>query len=66
MTKPIDISTLTPLELKRKIPVAEAAALNSIHPDTFRRNYGHLIRQISRRRQAVELGDAITLPPAKL
>jgi hypothetical protein len=54
---------LTPLELKRKIPVPEAAALNSMHPATFKRHYKHLIRKISPRREAVELGDAINLPP---
>ena len=30
---------------------------------TFRRHYGHLIRKITPRRDAVELGDAIDLPP---
>ena len=55
---------LTPLELKRKIPVPEAAALNSMSQDTFERTYPHLIRKISARRNAVELGDAISLPPA--
>jgi hypothetical protein len=58
------ISDLSPLELKRKIPVPEAAALNSMHPATFKRHYKHLIRKISPRREAVELGDAINLPPA--
>jgi hypothetical protein len=62
---PPDVSSLGPLELKRKISVAQAAEFNDLHPDTFRRNYGHLIKRISRRRQAVELRDAIELPPPK-
>ena len=55
----------TPLELKRKISVPEAAALNNLSPDTFARTYPHLIKKVSPRRNAVELGDAINLPPAK-
>lgn len=58
--KPTDVS---PLERRRKISVAEAAALNSIHEATFRRHYAHLIKEISPRRQAVEVGDALDLPP---
>jgi hypothetical protein len=52
---------LTPLELRRKISVREAAELNSIHEDTFRKRYRHLIKRISARRHAVELGDAIAI-----
>jgi hypothetical protein len=57
------LAGLSPLERKRKITVKEAADLNAMHPDTFRRNHGHLIRRVGKRRQAVELGDAIELPP---
>lgn len=56
---------LSPLELRRKITVREAAALNSISEASFRRHYGHLIHKISPRRDAVEVGDAIALPPPK-
>lgn len=66
MTKPItprEVSNLDPLELRRKISVAQAAEMNCMHPDTFKRCHGHLIKRISRRRLAVELGDAIALPP---
>jgi hypothetical protein len=62
-TKPT--SQLSPLELRRKIPVSEAAQLNAISEATFRRHYGHLIRKISDRRDVVELGDALELPPPK-
>jgi hypothetical protein len=54
---------LTPLELRKKIPVREAAALNDLSEASFRRHYRHLIRKITPRRDAVELGDAINLPP---
>lgn len=59
----LDLANLTPLDLKRKIPVPEAAALNSMSPATFERNHPHLIRKVSKRLKAVELGDAINLPP---
>jgi hypothetical protein len=55
----------TPLELKRKISVPEAAALNNLSPDTFTRTYPHLIKKVSPRRNAVELGDALNLPSAR-
>jgi hypothetical protein len=56
---------LSPLELRRKIAVRQAAELNGVSEATFRRHYGHLIRKISARRDVVELGDAINLPQAK-
>lgn len=54
---------LSPLELKRKITTKAAAELNGVSEDTFKRNYRHLIKRIGPRRLAVELGDAINLPP---
>jgi hypothetical protein len=57
---------LTLLELKQKISVPKAAALNDMSPDTFQRTYPHLIKKVSPRRNAVELGDAINLPPKPL
>jgi hypothetical protein len=63
-TKPTTTQlSLSPLELRRKIAVREAAQLNGVSEATFRRHYGHLIRKISARRDAVELGDALDLPP---
>ncbi len=49
------------LALRRKISVREAAELNDISEDTFRRRYKHLLRKISPRRDAVELGDALAI-----
>jgi hypothetical protein len=57
------IADLSPLELRRKIGVQEAAALNDLSEATFRRHYPHLIKKISPRRDVVELVDAINLPP---
>jgi hypothetical protein len=59
----LNTTDLSPLERRQKISVQRAAALNDMHESTFRRNYPHLIKRVSKRRQAVELGDAITLPP---
>jgi hypothetical protein len=53
------------LALRRKIPVIEAAELNNISEDSFRRHYPHLIKQVSPRRDAVELGDALSIGKSK-
>jgi hypothetical protein len=63
-TTNLALADLTPLERLRTISVSEAAALNGVHPDTFRRHFSHLIRRITKRRQGVRLADALTLPAA--
>jgi hypothetical protein len=64
MKPPLSISSaLTPLDLKRKISIRQAAELNGVSEEFFKRNYRHLIRKIGPRRVAVELGHAISLPP---
>jgi hypothetical protein len=45
----------------QKISVRKAAELKDLSEDTFRRRYPHLIKQISPRRQAVTLGDALAI-----
>jgi len=60
---PTSIAGLSPLELARKIPVAEAAKINSVHVETFKKRYGHLLRKVGQRRFFVVLRDAILLPP---
>jgi len=60
---PSSIAGLTPLELAQKIPVAKAAAINSVHVETFKKRYRHLLRKIGERRLFVTLHDAIVLPP---
>jgi hypothetical protein len=64
-TAPISrpLADLSPLDLLKKIPVREAAALNDLSEDSFRRHYPHLIHKITPRRDVVALGDAISLPP---
>jgi hypothetical protein len=59
------ISDLSPLDLRQQINVKAAAALNDLSEASFRRHYSHLIRKVTPRRDAVELGDALALPPAK-
>jgi hypothetical protein len=54
---------LSPVELMVKISVAEAAARNGVHIDTFKKNFPHLIKRVGKRRLAVTLYDAIVLPP---
>jgi hypothetical protein len=63
----MDTPTATPtwLELRKKIAVSEAAALNNISEDTFRRRYRHLIKKVAPRRDAVELGDALAIGDPK-
>ena len=60
---PTCIAGLTPLELARKIPVADAAAHNGVHVQTFLKHYRHLLHRIGERRLFVTLHDAIMLPP---
>ena len=47
----------------RRIPVAEAAAFNGIHVQTFLKRYRHLVRRIGERRLFVTVHDTIVLPP---
>jgi hypothetical protein len=49
------------LDLRRKISVKRAAELNDMSEDSFRRHYAHLIKRVSPRRSAVELGDALAV-----
>ncbi len=60
---PTSIAGLTPRELACKITLAEAAKINGIHVDTFRRSYPHLLRRVGKRLLMVTLYDAIVLPP---
>jgi hypothetical protein len=55
----VDLPQLTAFELERHIPVSEAAAFLSVSEDTFERRFGHLIRKISPRRNAVKVRDLI-------
>jgi DeoR/GlpR family transcriptional regulator of sugar metabolism len=65
MVVPAITGTPTALDLQRKISVKEAAALNNVSEDTFKRHYSHLIKQISPKRGAVTLGDALAIGEGK-
>jgi hypothetical protein len=56
-----DLTLAGELARRRKISVREAAELNNISVDTFRRRHANLIKQISPRRQAVALEDALAI-----
>jgi hypothetical protein len=60
---PASIEGLSPMELVRKIPVAEAAEHAGVHVHTFLKHYRHLVRRIGERRLFVTVHDAIVLPP---
>jgi hypothetical protein len=60
---PACVAGLTPLELARRIPVRDAAAHNSVHVETFKKAYPHLLKRVGRRRIFVTVHDAIVLPP---
>jgi hypothetical protein len=49
------------LTLQRKISVQEAAKLNDMSEDSFRRHHANLIRRVSPRRDAVILRDALAV-----
>jgi hypothetical protein len=63
---PSSVAGLSPLELARKIPLAEAAKHNGVHIDTFKKSYAHLVKRVGKRRLMVTLYDAIVLPPPPL
>jgi hypothetical protein len=44
------------MEAKRRISVKYAAELRGISEDVFRKQFGHLIEQVSPKRQVVQLG----------
>jgi hypothetical protein len=56
--------TLTPeQELERLLPVGQAAEMNNVSLDTWRRRYPHLIVKISPRRNGVRKKHALNPPP---
>jgi hypothetical protein len=62
---PYKIPTIYPLPdslaLRQKIRVSDAARLNAIHEDTFRKEHSRLIKKVSENVEAVELGDALSV-----
>jgi hypothetical protein len=60
-----DATDLSPIERRRKISVPEAAKLANVSEGCFRKHFPHLIRKIGPRRDVVELGHALDLPPSR-
>jgi hypothetical protein len=63
ITRLPNLDDLSPVQRLKKISVQAAADFNDTSEDTFRRNHGHLIQRVGKRKQAVTLIDAILLPP---
>jgi hypothetical protein len=59
----ISLDDLSPVDRHRKVSVQYASEYNNQSEDTFRRNHGHLIKRVGKRKQAVEVIDMILLPP---
>jgi hypothetical protein len=51
------------VELRMKIPVPLAGAINNMHGTTFERTYPNLVQRIAKRRKGVALGDALDPQP---
>jgi hypothetical protein len=58
-----DIRELGPIELRMKIPIPLAGAINNMHGTTFEKTYPHLIVKIAKRLKAVELSHALDPQP---
>ena len=65
MSNNTEPTQLTAFELERHISIAQAAAQKGISPDTFRRHYGHPIRQASPRRQTVKVRELLAADEQK-
>jgi hypothetical protein len=53
---------LTPLDLERVIPMAEAERLSSLSADIWYREHADKLIQLSKRRIGVRLRDALFIP----
>jgi hypothetical protein len=61
---PASLAGFTPMELNKRLPLAEAAALNRFRdPESFRKHYSHLVKRVGKRKLYVTLYDALVLPP---
>jgi hypothetical protein len=64
-TKLSDDLELSPLNLERIVPLAEAARLMGVSEDTIRRHNGDKIIQLSPRRQGMRVRDALVIGKRK-
>jgi hypothetical protein len=51
----LNLPTLSPLDLERRISVPEAAKMKGLSPATFKRHYRHLIEKTGPRRNTVKI-----------
>jgi len=56
---------LSVIELQRIVPLAEAARLSSLSPDSLMRHYRDKLIQLSPRRFGMRVGDALQLTVSK-
>ena len=53
------------MELNERLPLAKAAGINGFKdPESFEKNYPHLVKRIGKRKKSVTLYDTLVLPPA--
>jgi len=58
------LQLLTPIELLRMVPMAEAERLSTLSEDTIRRRHPDKVHKLSKRRSAMRLVDALMLGPS--
>jgi hypothetical protein len=65
LASPLDEATRAriEIELEGRIPLDDAATLNSVHRTTFKKHYPHLVERFGPRLELVKLRNALILPP---
>jgi hypothetical protein len=58
---PADFKLSPDLELKRIIPLPQAAKISSLSVDSLKRHHADLLVQLSPRREGMRVGDALML-----
>jgi hypothetical protein len=56
-----ETSDLSPLELERVMPMAEASAFTTLSEDTLGRRYAHLIVRLSPRRRGMRVRSVLAI-----
>jgi hypothetical protein len=56
-----EVSELSPLELRKIIPLKRASELTSLSKASLKRHHADKIRRLSPRRQGMSLGDALAI-----
>ena len=61
---PASLAGFTPMELNKRLTLAEAAELNKFKDtESFEENYKYLVKRIGKRKKFMTLYDALVLPP---